>query len=125
MSDIEDLEPERMPRGAAPSPGEAPAPAAPPPAATPGGRVRRRRFGVALAIAAVADLIQWVLWPLFMLGVASPVDDVLDLAVAAVMVRLVGWHWAFLPAFIAEIVPGVDLVPTWTLAVWIATRGKK
>jgi hypothetical protein len=47
----------------------------------------------------------------------SPADDVLDLAVAAVLVNLLGWHWEFLPAFAAELVPGVDLVPFWTLAV--------
>jgi len=47
----------------------------------------------------------------------SPAGDVLDLAVAAVLVRLLGWHWEFLPAFLAELVPGVDLVPFWTLAV--------
>jgi hypothetical protein len=32
-------------------------------------------------------------------------------------VRLLGWHWEFLPAFAAELVPGVDLVPFWTIAV--------
>ena len=47
----------------------------------------------------------------------SPADDILDLAVAAVLVRLLGWHWEFLPAFAGELVPGVDLVPFWTLAV--------
>jgi len=26
-------------------------------------------------------------------------------------------HWEFLPAFLAELVPGVDLVPFWTLTV--------
>jgi len=35
---------------------------------------------------------------------------------------LVGFHWAFLPTFIAELLPFVDLVPSWTLAVWLATR---
>jgi hypothetical protein len=35
---------------------------------------------------------------------------------------LLGWHWAFVPSFLAELVPGLDLVPTWTLAVLIATR---
>jgi hypothetical protein len=44
--------------------------------------------------------------------------------VAAVLVALVGWHWAFLPSFVAELVPGLDLVPTWTVAVWLATRGR-
>ena len=69
-----------------------------------------------------ADAVQWVLWPLMAAGAASPVNDVLDVAVGAILIRLLGWHWAFLPAFLAELVPGVDLVPTWTAAVFLATR---
>ncbi len=33
------------------------------------------------------------------------------------MVHLLGWHWEFLPSFLAKLAPGVDLVPFWTLAV--------
>jgi len=33
------------------------------------------------------------------------------------VVHLLGWHWEFLPSFFAKLVPGVDLVPFWTLAV--------
>jgi len=55
--------------------------------------------------------------PLFAEGTLSPADDVLDIGVAAVLVRLLGWQWELLPAFAAELVPGVDLVPFWTLAV--------
>jgi hypothetical protein len=32
-------------------------------------------------------------------------------------VNLLGWHWEFLPSFLAKLVPGVDLVPFWTIAV--------
>jgi len=60
---------------------------------------------------------QIVVFPLFAEGALSPADDVLDIAVAAVLVHLLGWHWEFLPAFAAELLPGVDLVPFWTLAV--------
>ena len=35
---------------------------------------------------------------------------------------MIGWHWAFLPSFFVELVPGLDLVPTWTAAVFYATR---
>jgi hypothetical protein len=38
-------------------------------------------------------------------------------------IHLLGWHWAFLPSFVAKVVPDVDLVPTWTVAVLVATRG--
>jgi hypothetical protein len=70
-----------------------------------------------MILAVAADALQIVVFPLFVEGALSPVDDVLDLAVAAVLVKLLGWHWEFLPAFGAELVPGVDLVPFWTLAV--------
>ena len=70
-----------------------------------------------MILAMAADALQIFVFPLFAEGALSPADDVLDLAVAAVLVRLLGWHWEFLPAFAAELVPGVDLVPFWTLAV--------
>ena len=82
----------------------------------------RRR--AALAVAVAADIIQWVGAPLFFWGAGSSLDDVLDVVVAIVLVRLIGFHWALVPAFVAEIVPFVDLVPTWTAAVWLATRGR-
>jgi len=53
------------------------------------------------------------------------VDDILDFGIAAVLVRLLGWHWEFLPAFLAELVPGVDLVPFWTMAVANVYRKSK
>jgi hypothetical protein len=70
-----------------------------------------------MILAVAADALQIVVFPLFVEGALSPVDDVLDFAVAAVLVKLLGWHWEFLPAFGAELVPGVDLVPFWTMAV--------
>ena len=81
------------------------------------GRVRAARI-----IAILADLTQIVLLPVFAVGGASPWDDALDLAVAAAMTWLVGWHWAFLPTFLSELAPFLDLVPTWTAAVFFATR---
>jgi hypothetical protein len=78
---------------------------------------------IALAIAILADAVQIVFFPMFVEGVFSPLDDLLDIAVAWMLTRLLGWHWAFLPSFVAKVVPGVDLVPTWTMAVLVATRG--
>ena len=77
----------------------------------------RSRFRAAMILAMAADALQIFVFPLFAEGALSPADDVLDIAVAAVLVRLLGWHWEFLPAFAAELVPGVDLVPFWTMAV--------
>lgn len=74
-------------------------------------------FKSAMILALLADALQLVVFPVFVAGGFSPADDVLDLGVGALMVHLLGWHWEFLPSFFAKLVPGVDLVPFWTLAV--------
>jgi hypothetical protein len=70
----------------------------------------------------VADATQIVFLPAFAPGWLSPLNNILDVVVAVIMVRMLGWHFAFLPSFVAELVPVLDLVPTWTAAVWFATR---
>jgi hypothetical protein len=82
------------------------------------------RVKAARIIAIAADLIQIGGFSIFWPGFASVADDVLDVAVGVVLTLLIGWHWSFLPSFIAELVPGMDLIPTWTAAVLFATRGK-
>lgn len=81
------------------------------------------RIWAARGVAVVADAIQIVAVPAFFGGAASPVNDGLDVAVGVVLVLLVGWHVAFLPTFIAELVPFLDIFPTWTTAVLFVTRG--
>src|SRR5665213_1547345 len=83
------------------------------------------RFRVALIVAIVADALQLIFLPLLVEGAESPADDVLDLGVGAVLVYLLGWHWEFLPSFLSKLVPGVDLVPFWTLAVANVYRKSK
>lgn len=77
---------------------------------------------LAWAVAIAADALQIAAFPFFAEGGLSPADSVLDLIVGVVMIRLLGWHWAFLPTLAAELVPGADLFPTWTAAVWFVTR---
>ena len=77
---------------------------------------------LAWVVALVADAIQIAGFPLFAEGGMSPADSLLDLIVAFALIRLLGWHWAFLPSLAAELVPGLDLFPTWTAAVWFVTR---
>ncbi len=83
------------------------------------------RFRAALVLAILADALQILVFPLFVEGVASPADDILDFGIAAVLVKLLGWHWEFLPSFFAKLVPGVDLVPFWTMAVANVYRKSK
>jgi len=86
-------------------------------------RPARRR--IALAIAVVADAAQLAIFPAFFSGAASPLADGLDVAVGILMVVLLGWHIAFLPSFVVELLPGIDLFPTWTIAVLVATRARR
>jgi hypothetical protein len=84
---------------------------------SPGSRLR-----AAMILAIIADVLQIVVFPLFVEGALSPAEDILDFGITAVLVQLLGWHWEFLPAFLAELVPGVDLVPFWTMAVMSVYR---
>lgn len=84
--------------------------------------VSRNRILAARVLAVVADAVQLGLLPLFAPGAMSPINDALDIAVGTAMVALVGWNWVFLPTFVTELVPFVDLAPTWTVAAYIATR---
>jgi len=43
----------------------------------------------------------------------------------SVLTLLVGWHWEFAPSFLAKLVPGLDLVPLWTLAIANVYRKEK
>jgi hypothetical protein len=83
------------------------------------------RMKIALAVAVVADILQMIVFPLVVEGAASPTDDVIDLTVAGIMGLLLGWHWEFLPSFAGKLVPGLDLVPLWTLAVANVYRKSK
>ena len=82
----------------------------------------RRRVMLARGVAVVADLLQWIAFPWFLSGAPGIADGVLDLVVCVALICLVGWHIAFLPSFVGESLPFVELVPTWTLAVFFATR---
>jgi hypothetical protein len=77
---------------------------------------------LAWLVAIAADTLQIVALPLFAVGGLSPADTLLDIFVAMTLIRLLGWHWAFLPTLAAELIPGFDLFPTWTAAVFFVTR---
>ena len=85
----------------------------------------RLRLRAAMILAVIADALQIAIFPIFIEGAESPVDDILDVTMAAVLTYLLGWHWEFLPSFAAKLIPGVDLVPLWTLAVANVYRKSK
>ena len=95
----------RLPPGVCP-PGHAP--------------LSRRRLAVALAVAGVADLLS--VW----CEIALPVEWLLDLTTAVVLVGILGWRWFLLPAMIAEAIPGIAIFPAWVLVVFAvaATGGR-
>src|SRR5437867_4771435 len=82
---------------------------------------KSRELRLAWLVAIAADGIQILVLPLFVAGFISPADTLIDLAVALILSRLLGWHWAFLPTLFAELFPGLDLFPTWTAAVLYIT----
>ena len=79
--------------------------------------VTRKRRNIALAVAMLADAAQLALIPLFSEGALSPFDDALDAVVALALLFVLGFRWPLLLALGAELVPGVDLLPTWTAVV--------
>lgn len=76
-------------------------------------------------VAAVADVVQLVAFPFFGPGAFSPINDALDVVVSIVLVKLLGWHLVLLPALAAELVPLVDLAPTWTLSVAVVALTRR
>jgi hypothetical protein len=84
----------------------------------------RFKIIAAVALAILADVLQFVLFPFFIEGAASPVDDAVDFGVAAALTGLLGWHWAFLPTTLAKMVPGLDIAPFWSMAVFYAVWKK-
>ena len=84
------------------------------------GRIRAAR-----AVAIGVDLIQIGFPYIFGPGFLSPFDDALDIATCLLLTVLVGWHIAFLPTFLMELLPLGSLAPSWTIAVCIATSGRQ
>jgi hypothetical protein len=83
------------------------------------------RQTTALVLALAADAIQIALFPLFGEGIFSPLDDCLDVAMFLALLKLLGWHPILLPTFAAELIPVVDVCPTWTMAVLIIVWRKR
>jgi len=82
-----------------------------------------RQKSLAIAIAGFADLLQLAVFPAFFAGAASPFEDALDFFVAVAMIAICGFKWQFVIGFLAELVPGLALFPTWTaVAILLPTQ---
>jgi len=77
---------------------------------------RRTAYGVAIAV----DVLQLALGPLGWTGA----DELLDVAAAGVMWRLLGFHPLLLPTLLIEFLPITDMLPTWTVCVAIVTESQ-
>lgn len=82
----------------------------------------RSRTRAAYAVAIATDLLQFALGPL---GWAFA-DEILDVLALILTTRLIGFHPLLLPTFLVELIPVVDVLPTWTgcVALVVAMRKK-
>jgi hypothetical protein len=69
----------------------------------------------AILVAGTIDLLQIALIPMFLGGYA--IDDALDVIAAMILTAICGFKWQFVAAFFLELVPLVDIFPTWTALV--------
>lgn len=81
-------------------------------------KLTRTRIVLAFAVSVIADALQFPINAVSATGIfAIPgevADLMLDVVVMIITSALLGFHWSFLPSFILEAVPGLDLIPTWT-----------
>lgn len=89
------------------------------------------RIVVAFLVAGSADALQLLLTALSLTGVLTVPVEVIDFALDVVVCALLsvllgGFHWILAPAFLAETLPVVELLPTWTATVaalvWIRRK---
>lgn len=84
-------------------------------------RVTASRARLALALAVLVDAIQLPLQGASLTGIgtlpAEAIDLAIDAATALIISRLIGFHWALLPTLALELIPFVDLAPTWFVCV--------
>jgi hypothetical protein len=73
-------------------------------------KLTRGRTAFALTVALAVDAIQIGLGPLG----ATFFDEVFDFAAMGLISWAVGFHPLLLPTLIIELIPFVDMVPTWT-----------
>lgn len=81
-----------------------------------GRRSRTVKAVLTVLCALVADGLQWLLpllWPVWDGGM-----------VLAILV-LWGWRWEILVAVVPELIPGIELAPTWTIFATYLVLGRR
>jgi len=80
----------------------------------------RSRIKTAYAVAIATDVLQLALGPFGWVFV----DEILDVIALIATTKLLGFHPLLLPTFVLELIPIVDVLPTWTgcVALVVATR---
>ena len=85
----------------------------------------RNRHRTAWVVGVVVDCLQLITSPTELSGLLAWVIEAgVDLLTMGVMMYLMGFHWALLPSFVTKLLPFIDLAPTWTVALFIATRDR-
>jgi hypothetical protein len=89
------------------------------------------RIKAAFAIAIVADLLEFPItwlehfeWEIVRL-LAQAANVLIDCAVMWAMTKLLGYHWLFWPTFFVEVIPQVDMFPTWIACVAYVVHERK
>ncbi len=77
--------------------------------------VTRRRKILALGVAIFNDTLRLACGGL--IGFIDPIDDLADVVTAVVLALILGFQWPMVCACIAEAIPGVAVLPTWTAFV--------
>ena len=83
----------------------------------------RSRIALAFAIAVAADGIQILLGPLGW----TFLDEIMDVIAMILTSVAIGFHPLLLPTFAVELLPIVDMLPTWTgcVALVVALRSRQ
>jgi len=83
--------------------------------------LRPWRIAAAFAVAVGVDAMQLLLGPLGWVGA----DEVLDLVAMVLTIWLLGFHLLLLPTFVIEVLPVVDVLPTWTGCVGLVVAHRR
>jgi len=76
----------------------------------PSPQLTRGRIAFALVVAMIADGLQLLMGPFGWFVF----DEIVDLISMLLICTAIGFHLLLLPTFIVELVPIVDMLPTWT-----------